>query len=326
VPDLAAAFGPDVIVSQHGADSHAWDPLAHLRVTTTAMGEAARLVDSVAHGWSGSKWLATGGGGYDAYRVVPRTWSLVWLAGAHRDAPTETPGDWRDRWAGEASRYGQAPLPSTFEDSPNAGLPLDDLQREAERVSSTTAAGVAEVVVPALIRHARKHGWWRSTEPATGRAATTAAGSVPSVVTLNAAMLDRLTVAPRVVPPADPVAGHRLLAAALGDASTVVAAISSDEIVGIAAAHDRQLIALGVAPEHRRQGLGTGLLEALTKAVPGQLSAVVTLAERDPVEPLDRRLRATIARKMLERGGFEVKRAQGDLGRLDPAAIEAIRR
>ena len=50
LPELAAAFGPDLIVSQHGADSHAWDPLAHLRVTTTAMGEAARLVDRLAHG------------------------------------------------------------------------------------------------------------------------------------------------------------------------------------------------------------------------------------------------------------------------------------
>src|SRR5205085_7188436 len=64
VPDLAAAFGPDIVVSQHGADSHAWDPLAHLRVTTTAMGEAARLVDRVAHRWASARWLSTGGGGY----------------------------------------------------------------------------------------------------------------------------------------------------------------------------------------------------------------------------------------------------------------------
>src|SRR6478672_4447635 len=49
LPELAAAFGPDLVVSQHGADSHAWDPLAHLRNTTTAMGEAARLVDTIAH-------------------------------------------------------------------------------------------------------------------------------------------------------------------------------------------------------------------------------------------------------------------------------------
>ena len=32
------AFRPRSIVSQHGADAHAFDPLAHLRVTTTAMG------------------------------------------------------------------------------------------------------------------------------------------------------------------------------------------------------------------------------------------------------------------------------------------------
>ena len=111
LPEVAAAFGPDIVVSQHGADSHAWDPLAHLRVTTTAMGEAARLVDAVAHRYAGGRWLATGGGGYDAYRVVPRTWSLVWLAGAHREVPDATPAAWRERWASEAARYGQAPLP-----------------------------------------------------------------------------------------------------------------------------------------------------------------------------------------------------------------------
>jgi acetoin utilization protein AcuC len=77
VPALAAAFGPDVIVSQHGADGHVWDPLAHLCLTTTAMGEAARLVDRIAHLYAGGRWLATGGGGYAVYRVVPRAWALT---------------------------------------------------------------------------------------------------------------------------------------------------------------------------------------------------------------------------------------------------------
>ncbi len=75
VPAVAAAFGPDLVVSQHGADAHAYDPLAHLRVTTTAMGAAARLVDRVAHRWASGRWLATGGGGYDVYRAVPRAWA-----------------------------------------------------------------------------------------------------------------------------------------------------------------------------------------------------------------------------------------------------------
>ncbi len=149
LPELAAAFGPDVVVSQHGADSHAWDPLAHLRVTTTAMGEAARLVDSIAHRHAGGRWLATGGGGYDAYRVVPRSWSLVWLAGAHLEVPSATPTDWRERWAIEGDRYGQAPLPETFTDAPNAGIPVDVTQTAAEARSRETVALVRELMVPA---------------------------------------------------------------------------------------------------------------------------------------------------------------------------------
>jgi acetoin utilization protein AcuC len=49
LPELAAAFRPDIVVSQHGADSHLWDPLAHLRNTVTSMGAAARLVHALAH-------------------------------------------------------------------------------------------------------------------------------------------------------------------------------------------------------------------------------------------------------------------------------------
>ena len=125
VTEVAAEVRPEIVVSQHGADSHAWDPLAHLRITTTAMGAAARLVDSIAHGWAGGRWLATGGGGYDAYRVVPRAWSMVWLAGAHREPPALIPEPWRERWAEEAEAYGQAPLPERFEDPPNAGRPFE---------------------------------------------------------------------------------------------------------------------------------------------------------------------------------------------------------
>jgi len=151
VPELADAFGPDLVVSQHGADSHAWDPLAHLRNTTTAMGAAARLVHDVAHQHAGGRWLATGGGGYDVYRVVPRAWSLVWLAAAHRDVPALTPEAWRERWAEEAARYGQAPLPRTFDDPPTPTDPATT--RSIER----TVASVRGAVLP-LLRAARAPG------------------------------------------------------------------------------------------------------------------------------------------------------------------------
>jgi acetoin utilization protein AcuC len=149
VPELAAAFRPDVVVSQHGADSHLWDPLAHLRNTVSAMGAAARLVHELAHEHAGGRWLATGGGGYDAYRVVPRSWALVWLAGAHRDVPAETPEAWRERWAAEGARYGQAPLPTTFDDPPTETSP------EIEAAIRRTVNEVRTAVLPLLAARAR---------------------------------------------------------------------------------------------------------------------------------------------------------------------------
>jgi acetoin utilization protein AcuC len=139
LPVLAETFKPEVIVSQHGADAHAWDPLAHLNVTTTAMGEAARLVDRLAHEWAGGRWLATGGGGYEIYRVVPRAWALVWLAAAHAETPPELPAAWRARWAADAAGRGGPPLPTTFIDPPNAGLEVGPWQAQADRVAIETA-------------------------------------------------------------------------------------------------------------------------------------------------------------------------------------------
>ena len=87
LPVLADLFKPTFIVSQHGCDTHALDPLAHLRVTTASYQRARALVDGLAHEHAEGRWLATGGGGYDAFRVVPRSWALVWLAQAHRERP-----------------------------------------------------------------------------------------------------------------------------------------------------------------------------------------------------------------------------------------------
>ena len=125
VPLAAERFRPDIVVSQHGADTHAWDPLAHLRVTTSAMGAAARLADEVAHVHADGRWLATGGGGYDAYRVVPRMWSLVWLAGAHRAVPEATPAAWRARWEPDAASFGTPGMTARFDDDATVGVSTD---------------------------------------------------------------------------------------------------------------------------------------------------------------------------------------------------------
>jgi acetoin utilization protein AcuC len=336
LPELAAAFGPDVIVSQHGADSHAWDPLAHLLVTTTAMGEAARLVDRVAHHYAEGRWLATGGGGYDVYRVVPRSWSLVWLAGAHRAVPDATPVAWRERWAAEGARYGQVPLPETFDDAPNAGLEMDPSQAAAEARSLETAALVRRLVVPRLLQVARDRGWWDpmvAVAPETVAAPPTASGAgEPTVIgAIDVTSWDRLSLASRVVPPSDPSGGHVLIRAAILDGATVSAALDGSMVVGLAIAGPpgdrggREVLAVGVAPAYRRRGLARALLGALVTNDDGGLHAEVTIGERDPNEPLERSVRGSVARRLLEGAGFEIRPADDDVRMADSAAFRAAR-
>ncbi len=342
VPAVAAAFGPDLIVSQHGADSHAWDPLAHLRNTTTAMGEAARLVDSVAHREAGGRWLATGGGGYGVYAVVPRSWSLVWLAAAHREAPDRLPGSWRDRWAGEAARYGTPSLPTTFTDPPNAGDPASRVQEAAERQSRATAAAVRATAVPLLLRVAADRGWWHgsgvpdadlASEPSAGPAPSP--GSEPTILAaLDPATWGRLSLARRVVAPADPAAGHATVAVALRDGARVTAAVVESLVVGLAisvaaaeAIQGEQLLALGVAPDWRRRGVATALLARhVAEVATGHgLTAAIGVAERDVVAPLDHATRIHVARRLLHGAGFTIADAPDPVARLDPRAFVATR-
>ncbi len=333
VPLLAAAFAPDLVVSQHGADSHAWDPLAHLRVTTTAMGEAARLVDRVAHRHAGGRWLATGGGGYDAYRVVPRTWALVWLAGAHRHAPTATPSDWRDRWASEGARYRQAPLPATFDDEPNAGERNDAQQQASEAASVERWMAVRSAVVPALLLEAQRSGWWEPLATAPEDRSADAPDGRAGIVELDAALLDRLRLAPSVIAPADASAGHALLTRALLSDPEVrtVAAVAGEVIVGLAlltsprSTGAQSLVGLGVAPSHRRQGLARALLDAAVAGVDRPIEATVGIAERDPRDPLDATVRGTIARRLLDHAGFSLAPPTGTRARIDPGAFVARR-
>jgi acetoin utilization protein AcuC len=97
VPPLVEAFAPQVIVSQHGADTHLEDPLAHLAISLDAQRAVMATVRELAARHTGDRWLALGGGGYAVVDVVPRSWThLVALsAGCPIEPDTETPEDWR---------------------------------------------------------------------------------------------------------------------------------------------------------------------------------------------------------------------------------------
>src|SRR6476469_8117345 len=91
VPQLVGAFAPEVIVSQHGCDSHRLDPLTHLNVSVDGQREAATAIANLAARYCGDRWIATGGGGYHITGVVPRTWSHLIGIAANRPVPLRTP-------------------------------------------------------------------------------------------------------------------------------------------------------------------------------------------------------------------------------------------
>ncbi|WP_435742836.1 acetoin utilization protein AcuC [Nocardioides sp. SYSU DS0663] len=98
VPPLLREFQPEVLVTQHGCDSHADDPLAHLMLTVDGQRAAYLALHDLAHEVAGGRWVVTGGGGYALVEVVPRAWThlLAIVAGRPLDPLLETPGGWRE--------------------------------------------------------------------------------------------------------------------------------------------------------------------------------------------------------------------------------------
>lgn len=98
VPELLADFRPQVLVTQHGADTHFEDPLAHLAVSLDAQRAVQEACHDLAHEYADGRWLALGGGGYAVVDVVPRSWThLVAIVGHEPiDPETAVPASWRD--------------------------------------------------------------------------------------------------------------------------------------------------------------------------------------------------------------------------------------
>jgi acetoin utilization protein AcuC len=97
VPRVVTRFRPQVLVTQLGCDTHHSDPLAHLRLTTAAYREAAKRLHALAHEAAGGHWVATGGGGYQWARVVPRAWTLYFAEMAGVQIPDAIPEPWVER-------------------------------------------------------------------------------------------------------------------------------------------------------------------------------------------------------------------------------------
>ena len=112
VPPLVREFAPDVLVTQHGCDSHIEDPLAHLMLTVDGQRAAYLALHDLAHEVSDGKWVVTGGGGYAVVDVVPRAWThLLAIVGG---APAR-PADRRPpRRGGSTSQHAAGARPAPY--------------------------------------------------------------------------------------------------------------------------------------------------------------------------------------------------------------------
>jgi acetoin utilization protein AcuC len=122
VPQVVRAFDPQVLVTQHGCDTHLEDPLAHLAITVDAQRRAHDELHSLAHEVCDGRWVALGGGGYELVDVVPRSWAHLTAIAAHVpvDVMTPVPQEWRDHVRGVYGRPG----PVRMGDLPADRLPI----------------------------------------------------------------------------------------------------------------------------------------------------------------------------------------------------------
>jgi acetoin utilization protein AcuC len=114
IPPLVTAWKPQVLVTQLGCDTHHSDPLAMLGLTTNAYARTARILHDLAHHAAGGRWLATGGGGYQWARVVPRAWTRYFAEMCGVELPDELP----ERWIEEAEREAGHAVPATLSEPP----------------------------------------------------------------------------------------------------------------------------------------------------------------------------------------------------------------
>ena len=139
VPALADAFKPTFLVSQHGCDTHAYDPLAHLRLTTQRLSRG----DACCSTRSPTNHAKAAGSPRAAAATTRTGWcrargrSSGWRrrTASRRQRPTRAGAR---SWSAEAERFDQSPPPADISGPP--GLRPGTTRRELAEDNKKTAA------------------------------------------------------------------------------------------------------------------------------------------------------------------------------------------
>jgi len=146
VVPLVRAFKPDLLVTQCGCDSHWDDPLTHLATSTRIWPVLTHTFHDLAHDQCQGRWLATGGGGYDLYSVVPRAWTILFAGMVGVELPTRLP----EQFLALRRQYTDEPLEEHFLDAEAAPI-APERQQAIEAVTQRTINRVLETIFPLII-------------------------------------------------------------------------------------------------------------------------------------------------------------------------------
>ena len=142
VPQILEAFAPQILLTQHGVDTHADDPLAHLNLSVDGQRMSYQALHRWAHRFAHGRWIAVGGGGYSWVNVVPRAWShlIAEALGAPIDPQSPLPDAYLEfvmTRLGEQSPHtmtdGRTPWPKLFDDDYVIDDPVDQAILETRR-------------------------------------------------------------------------------------------------------------------------------------------------------------------------------------------------
>jgi len=137
VPPLLRAYRPDLIVAQLGCDTHWTDPLTEMGMTTNVWPLLTETLHTLAHELCDGRLVATGGGGYQTYSVVPRAQTLDVAALLERALPDRLPS----AWLAAAGALTEAALPPRLSDPPAPTLPA----ARQEAINRATDAIIARI-------------------------------------------------------------------------------------------------------------------------------------------------------------------------------------
>lgn len=133
---LIAAYNPDVIVTQIGADTFRTDPLTRMEITTHSYSYIIRKIKALR-----IPWVALGGGGYDLMNTS-RAWTIAWAIMNGVELPHRLPAPFVRQI--ETLGYSHRSLLDSmhWSDEHERNLALDAVEKSIARIRETIFPGI----------------------------------------------------------------------------------------------------------------------------------------------------------------------------------------